>query len=92
MALALQYVADGARVYSDLLEMGETGADGLRGVRFDAADGGPPLFVRLLADDAITWSAWLRARPPLLIPGQPVAHDALLPLVYDEDAQARREL
>ena len=74
VAIALQYVADGARIYPDLLELdeesGASSGDPLlrRGVRFDAADGAA-LYVRLLADDAITWTQWLRARPPLLIPG-----------------------
>lgn len=103
VAVALQYVADGARVYPDLLSFddfahsggrggssGGSGSSSLLGIRFDAEDGGPPLYVRLLADDAITWSAWLRARPPLLIPGQAVAHDTLLPLVYDEEREAAR--
>ena len=99
VALAVQYFADGARIHPDLLALDDgeaavaaaTGAvmapAAHRGVRFEAAEGGPALLVRLLADDTITWSAWLRARPPLLVPGAPVAHPELTPLVWGDPAR-----
>ncbi len=46
--------------------------------------------MRLLADDASTWIRWLAARPPVLVPGQPVRDDVLTPVVYDAEAAARR--
>lgn len=87
-ALAVTYFADGARVHPDLLELeGEgaappTAAGALRGMRLDAEGGGQALYVRLLSDDARTWLPWLRARPPVLIPGAPVRHPTLTPLVF----------
>ena len=95
IALAVQYFAEGARVHRELLELEEGGggrdggggggerSDVRRGIRFEASEGGPALLVRLLADDAATWTAWLRARPPQLVPGQLVNDDALTPLVHD---------
>ncbi len=97
-AVAITYFADGARVHPELLRVesagggsggvggggggGEGGADDAGGVRLSTADGST-LVVRLLADDAGTWAAWLRARPPLLVPGAPARHDTLVPVVYD---------
>ena len=103
VALAVQYFADGARVHPELLALDDAGeaaavaATGAvapaahRGVRFEAADGGPALLVRLLADDAITWTAWLRARPSLLVPGMPAAHSELMPLAWPSPAQQQHE-
>jgi hypothetical protein len=90
-ALAISYFVDGARVHPDLLRMegaGEgpgapkPGEDNTRAVRLSTADG-QTLVVRLLADDASTWTKWLQARPPMLIPGSVVDNKDLTPVVFD---------
>lgn len=80
--VAVTYFADGARVDPALLEQVPHGEHGhSRAVRFVGEDG-LDLLVHLLSDDQPTWEPWLYARPPALIPGVPVRHDELTPLVY----------
>ncbi len=99
-ALAVTYFVDGARVHPQLLRYegigsGGNGPDSVRAA--GAADlkavrlttyGGSMLVVRLLADDAATWTRWLAARPPVLIPGTPVKDDELTPVLFDAAAHA----
>ena len=59
-----------------------------RAIRLSTADGGSELLVRLLTDDAGTWMRWLRASPPVLIPGMPVKDAALAPLLFASPATA----
>lgn len=92
-ALAITYFADGARVHPDVLHI-DTGAskgeiipDGSIRLLPQDGDAGQPLHVRLLSDDASTWMQWLQERPPVLVPGQPVRHEKLTPLLYDAAVQ-----
>jgi ectoine hydroxylase-related dioxygenase (phytanoyl-CoA dioxygenase family) len=71
--------ADGGSSY--LASTQEAGEDA-GAVRLQTADGKSTLVVRLLADDASTWVPWLRARPPLLVPGMSPRSEALTPLLY----------
>jgi len=71
--------ADGSPGY--LASTQEAGEDA-GAVRLQTADGRDTLVVRLLADDASTWVPWLRARPPLLVPGTAPRSEALTPLLY----------
>ena len=52
------------------------------------------LFIRLLADDSITWLRWLKRKPmPLLINGAEVNDDILTPVIYDSSSdEVRNEL
>jgi hypothetical protein len=51
-------------------------------VRLQTEDGRNTLVVRLLADDASTWVPWLKARPPLLVPGTSPRSETLTPLLF----------
>ena len=57
-------------------------------VRLQTEDGRNTLLVRLLADDASTWVPWLRARPPLLVPGTAPRSETLTPLLFSRNASA----
>jgi hypothetical protein len=59
-------------------------SDDERSIRLSTADGASTLAVRLLSDDVGTWMRWLQARPPVLVPGQPVRDDTLTPLVWPQ--------
>jgi ectoine hydroxylase-related dioxygenase (phytanoyl-CoA dioxygenase family) len=92
VALAITFFEDGARVEPALLERvppGGAEAAPSKGVRFRGEDGGE-LIVHLLDDDRVTWEPWLHARPPLLVPGVPVRHPKLTPLLFPTAANSTR--
>ena len=85
-AFACTYVADGARVYEDLIHVGPARGQ-VRGVELSA--GNQPLTVQLLTDDTDTWLPWLFEGA--LVPGQPL-RSKLAPVVFDRDQEQQQQL
>lgn len=61
-------------------------------VRLQTEDGRETLVVRLLADDASTWIRWLRARPPLLVPGTAPRDEELVPVLWNSSWGETRKI
>jgi hypothetical protein len=102
--LAIMYFVDGARIDKNLVLIEDENGYDFSGQAAQHDDGDEyavklnmfrhTLFIRLLADDSITWLRWLKRKPmPLLINGAEVNDDILTPVIYDSSSdEVRNEL
>jgi hypothetical protein len=103
IGLAIMYFVSGARIDNDLVLIEDEHGNDYSGQVAQHYDGDEnavklqlfrhTLYVRLLADDSVTWLRWLKRKPmPLLINGAEVNDDILTPIVYDALDDLKSEL